>query len=657
MQKSRLASAAVICFVVLSVPGIGRAEADWDPISEDEKSMNINPMDPGSGAVVLFKRGEVRVEERTSNFWLTTMETYVRIKVFNESGLDAANISFDTNKYLRFNKVDGRTILPSGQIVPLDTTKVFRTTAYESGSGTRIQKTSFALPAAEPGAILEYRLLQTADGFYPPPWFFDTPALGTLRSSLSVLVGPRLALAQFPMDTNRNKIEAKHTRLAAGTQFNYAVKELLPIREEPYAIPFADQACVLLFSPYEVLFSDQVFPIIQKWNDVAKLLNEWYKQSLKKSKEAENRATELAGKIADARQRAETIYRFIQQNVASTEVRGVGIIRAPDEVLADKRGDPDEINSLFVTMLREVKIDADPVLVAARDAQSLTGKFPNLVQFTGMLTRIRLGNSKGSKEGTIVVYADPADPAAAFGELAWYHQGVVGVAINGDKAEDAMIPVYSAESNTIETRLDAELKADGSVESRLESSYQGADAQSIRRHFQDEAADKIEQKIIDYLDMGLPESEFSNIEYPEFKDTDKPVVLKAELHFQLLDESGPGQLLLNPWVADRQYTPAFTSTERKSAVRFDFLKTRISTSTWRLPEGITVEELPKEVNIKSDLGEFSRACTEKDEVVSCKRKFVLNKMILQNMGEYRDAKQFFEQVAKDDQEVILLTME
>jgi hypothetical protein len=520
-----------------------------------------------------------------------------------------------------------------------------------------VLKTSFALPAAEPGAILEYRMTQTSDWFYPPPWFFDTQGLGTLHSTLSVMVGPRLALAQFRMDTARNKIEVKQTRIATGTQFDYDVKNLPPIRNEPYSMPFADQACVVLFSPYEVAFGGDVYPILQKWNDVAKSFDEWYKESLKKSKEAKSKAKELGAKLTDERARAEAIYHFIQQNVASTELRGVGVIRAADEVLADKRGDPDEINGLYVTMLREVKIDADPVLVAARDAQSLNGKFPNLVQFTGMVTRIRLKGVKDPKDATGVIIADPADPAAPFGEMAWYNQGILGVAVNGGKAEEAVIPVYPAETNVVQTQLTSELHPDGAVEARLETSFQGADAQSVRRRFHEEPADRIEQEIMDYLDMGLPESEFSEIEHPDFKDTGKPVVLKAALRYRLIDESGPGQLLLNPWVAARSYTPMFTAMERQSAVRFDFPKTRISTSTWRLPQGVSVEELPEEVSITSDLGEFSRSCEEQDGAVVCNRKFVLQKMELMNTTDYQDAKQFFEQVARHDQEVILLNIE
>jgi hypothetical protein len=656
---TRPAVTLLVALVCLSASHIAVAAVEWVPVSEAEKSMEANPLDPGAGAVVLFKRGEMRLDERTAGFWLTTIETYVRIKVFNESGLKAADVSFEASRYRRFKGVEGRTILPDGKVIPLDATKVFSGKSYETGSGAVYMKTSFALPGVEPGAILEYRITQTSDGFFPPVWYFDTEELGTLESTLSVLVAPRLALAQYRMDTAFAKIDAKQTRVANGNRFDYVVRNLQPIKSEPFSIPFADQACVMLFSPFEVAFGNDSYPMLQKWNDVAREYDSWYKESLKKSKSTKDKAKEIAAKFTDEREKAQAIYNFIQQTIASTEFSGVGYIRPPDEVLADKRGDPDEINAMYITMLREVKIDADPVLIASRNKMSLNPQFPNMVQFTGLTTRIRLKNapSKDPKDPNSYVISDPSDPAVPFGEVAWYNQGILGVAVNGSKAENAAIPLLAAENNAIETKLVSELLDDGAVEAKIESLFRGADARRFRRRFQDEPADKLEQALWDFLDMGLPESEFSETIHSDFKDTTKPATLATSLRYQLLDESEPGQLLLNPWLADRGNTPEFTATERKSAVRFDFPKTRITSSTWHLPENMTVEELPKDVSIKSDLGEFSRSCAEKDGDVVCERKFVLSKLDLQNFAEYMQAKQLFEQVAKHDQEVIVLNME
>lgn len=636
-----------------------RAALDWVPVTEAEKALEESPLDPGAGAVVLFKRGEMKVEERSAGFWITTIETYVRIKIFNESGLDAANVSFEASRYRRFKSAEGRTILPDGRVVPLDSSQVFTGKSYETGSGAVFMKTSFALPAAEPGAILEYRYLQAADGFFPPPWYFDTEELGTLESTLSVLVGPRLVLAQLRLDTDFAKIDSRNSRVANGTRFDYVVRNLQPIKSEPYAMPFADQACVMLFSPFEVAFGNDSYPMLQKWNDVAREFDSWYKESLKKSKNVKEKARELAGKITDEREKAVAIYNFVQQNIQSTEFAGVGYIRPLDEVLTGKRGDPDEINAIYITMLREVKIDADPVLVASRNKMMLNPQLPNLVQFTGMTTRIRLKSMAGKdpQDPASYLVADPSDPAVAFGEVAWYNQGILGVAVNGGKAENAVIPVRPATENLIETKLVSELGQDGSVEARIESTFAGADARGFRRQFLDEPADKLEQALWDFLDMGLPESEFSGTTHSDFRDTTKPATLASSLRYQLLDDTAPGQLLLNPWLADRGNTPQFTATERKSAVRFDFPKTRVTTSTWRLPENAAVEELPSLVNLRTPLGQFTRSCEEREGEIVCQRSFVLAQVQLQSLAEYMQAKEFFEQVARHDQEVIVVNLE
>jgi hypothetical protein len=73
--------------------------------------------------------------------------TYTRIKILTDAGRDAANVELEAPKYLRYTKIEGRTILPSGQIIPLDTSKVFHGVAYRSGSFAMLT-TSFAFSSA-----------------------------------------------------------------------------------------------------------------------------------------------------------------------------------------------------------------------------------------------------------------------------------------------------------------------------------------------------------------------------------------------------------------------------------------------------------------------------------------------------------------------------
>ena len=251
---SRKAFCHLLIFMALLFQVPRAAAFDWDPVTDAEKSMKSNPLDPGAGAVVLFKRGQIDVIEKSSLFWTTRTQTYVRIKIFNDAGRDAGNVSVEATKFVRISKIEGRTILPSGEIIPLDSSKVFRGTAYTEGKNFAILESSFTFPSVQPGAIIEYQIEENEDWFYPTPWIFDTRELGTLQSSLKVTIGPRLAMAQFPLETTTNKISISHNETVKGTQFDFSVKNLRPILSEPFSLPYRDLATMIIFTPSQLGF-------------------------------------------------------------------------------------------------------------------------------------------------------------------------------------------------------------------------------------------------------------------------------------------------------------------------------------------------------------------------------------------------------------------
>ncbi len=253
MRCRALSCLVVFATIFFQVP---RAAAfDWDPVTDAEKSMKSNPIDPGAGAVVLFKRGQIDVIEKSSLFWTTRIQTYVRIKVFNDAGREPANVSVEDTKFVRISKVEGRTILPSGEIIPLDTSKVFRGTAYTEGK-------NFAMLAIQlhfsvrcsPERSSSIRSRRTRIGFILRPGFSIRAELGTLQSSLKVTIGPRLAMAQFPLETTINKISVSQSDTVKGSQSEFSVKNLRPIVSEPFSLPFRDQATMIIFTPRQLAF-------------------------------------------------------------------------------------------------------------------------------------------------------------------------------------------------------------------------------------------------------------------------------------------------------------------------------------------------------------------------------------------------------------------
>ncbi len=105
----------IIVFLMLSVY-VPRAGAfDWAEVTDAEKSMKSNPLDPGAGAVVLFKRGQIQVLEKQSLFWTTRILTYTRIKIFNDAGREYANVSVDAPKEVRMSKIEAARFLHRGK--------------------------------------------------------------------------------------------------------------------------------------------------------------------------------------------------------------------------------------------------------------------------------------------------------------------------------------------------------------------------------------------------------------------------------------------------------------------------------------------------------------------------------------------------------------
>ncbi len=622
------------------------AAFDWDPISDAEKAMPSSPLDPGAGAVVLFKRGNVEVLERSSLFWTIRMQTYVRIKVFNEAGRDRANVAVTHEKSFRLSKVEGRTILPSGEIIPLDSSKVFQGVVYQEGRHFALLSTNFTLPSVVPGSIIEYQTEEYVDGFFPPSWIFDTYGVGTLQSNLRVLIGPRLGMSQFPLDTTQSKIEFTKGQTVQGTQFDFTTKNLRPIQSEPFSPAFRDQATLVLFTPTQLGFGGDIYPIITKWDDVAEEVKREMDNMEKSDKDVRNKAKELADKISDPQKKAQAIYSFLQHNITSSDLGGVGPRGQVDEILKAKRADPDEINVLFVDMLREEKIDADVVLLATQNWETLVRGFPNFSQFSRLITRMNF------KSG--VVFADPADAASPFGELPWYERGIMGLAVKGSKIQEAMIPAGTEDDNVSIAKSTIQVAKDWTLEGDQEVDLKGAEAIEFRADLMDEAPEKLETRLTDYFSHGISDTEVSKVLHPDLRDSSQPFIIKAHLKATLTNEIGQGGLLLNPWLGDQYERPLFKTTARHSAVRFDNPEKRTMTTTWQLAPQIKVEQLPKEVKVDNDLGGFSHSCTQSENTVTCTRTYYLKKMLLRTNIEYLNAKKFFDDIAKQDQEVVVL---
>lgn len=131
--------------------------ADWRPVSPGELALKHSKIDPEADAEALFREVRVLNEAATYGYPENVITEYVRLKIFTDRGKD----KYGTVEIPYWGKnligdVAGRTIKPDGTIVELGKDAVFRKTVVK-GNGVSVKVVAFAMPAVEPGCIIEYR--------------------------------------------------------------------------------------------------------------------------------------------------------------------------------------------------------------------------------------------------------------------------------------------------------------------------------------------------------------------------------------------------------------------------------------------------------------------------------------------------------------------
>src|SRR5262249_37415816 len=125
----------------------------------------------------------------------TVINHYLRIKIFNERGKDSqSKIDIPYGPDVEIKDLAARTIKPDGSIVEVQKKEIFDRTIVKQG-GQKIRAKSFAMPAVEPGSIIEYRYREVRNNsfsFYERLDFQRDIPVQSVKYSMMPLIIPGL---------------------------------------------------------------------------------------------------------------------------------------------------------------------------------------------------------------------------------------------------------------------------------------------------------------------------------------------------------------------------------------------------------------------------------------------------------------------------------
>ncbi|MEI8098411.1 MAG: DUF3857 domain-containing protein [Sediminibacterium sp.] len=635
-------------------------------ISPADFEVNSPLIDSNTNAIVLADIGNSVFVGNNNNWFSLEFRRHKRIKILNNKGFDAANLSIylysQSSDVEKLEEIKAQTYnLENNTVV---TTKLSTKDIFEEKVKKNLIKKKFTFPAVKAGSIIEVEYMIKSDflfnlqswefqGEYPCIWSEYNLALPDFFNYVTLSQG------YLPFDIN-NKTSGNASfkvRDATGNANNeytfradvqnnkWVVKNAVAMKEENFTSTIANHISKIEFQLSEYRFPNEpVQPVMQSWTKVADKmmsnpdfglaftrLNDWLSDDLKKIKTGTNSQEELAKKI----------YEFIRDNFTSTGDYGLYLSDNTNlkDILKRKSGKACELNLLLLAMLHYENIKCTPVLMSLRERGKAHTFYPLMDRFNYLVVQVEIDRS--------VFYLDASKAMLGFKQLptSCYN----GVAWSISKTEQE--PIYFNSDSLIENKRTSVL-----LYSEKPGELAGTYSTVLGNNGSINFREKIHNSNINSLSNEISKTitgdiKISNLTIDSLNQYDYPVTVKYDLKMNTESDI----IYINPLFGEAIQKNPFTSTKRNYPIEMPFTKNEVFLLNMPIPEGYQVEEMPKSVRYKlnEDEGLFEYMIANQDGRIQIRSKIILNKANF-SMEDYDSLREFYAFVIKHQSEQIVL---
>ena len=654
---------ALVALSILTMHVAAHAD-DWPPITPEDLSMKTLPEQPGASAVVLLR-------EETTDDPHNHRTVYMRIKVLTEPGRKYADVEIPySRRHFTTYDVSGRTIHSDGSIIPF-TGKPFDKVivrSKERGKEERYQVKSFTLPDVQVGSILDFRYHQSYNdhSFYAPEWEVQTdlfqkkvtfkfiPYAGLLQLAHD-RVGSGVAWTFYlPNGAHPVEHEIVHSGSTSSRTANgYIDLQIIntpPLIREPYMPPVAALRYRVNFY-YMVGAKQDEF-----WKDEGKFWSKDVENFLGRKNGVAEAVVQTVGDADSPEDKARKIYAFVSkldnwsyQPRAEQEERVLGIKadRGVEDVLRQHGGSHDDLNRVFVAMLRAAAIPAWLMWVPSRDREIFSPEFLSTRQ---LVAEIAIAQLNGKE-----VFLDPGTKFCPYGLIDWRYSGVRGLRQREGKAtEIAQSDLPDYKQAMIQRLARVQLTPDGKAEGTVKVGFYGQEAIERRREGGKTDAEGKKKLLEDEVKRWLPaDGDVTLTNTPDWDATEGHLATEFKISCPLA--VGAGKRWIVPvHLFQVNEKPRFSASERVNAIYLDYLSREMDEVHVTLPTDLEVESLPPNDDVRLDYALYRTI--QKQE--SGKAVVAIRDLAIGGFAfppeKYKEIKGFFDKVkAGDDQPIVV----
>jgi hypothetical protein len=228
-------------------------------------------------------------------------------------------------------------------------------------------------------------------------------------------------------------------------------------------------------------------------------------------------------------------------------------------------------------MLREAGIKADPLIISTVNNGLINLVSPNVTNMNFVLAALEM-------EGKLHIY-DATSKQSSLDEIPIQNWNQYGLLVTKTKGQ--LIQMTNTKTSNTYLTAEAKINGDGSISGTYSDRDTGAFAMLAKDKY-DENAEKYKKAYKDNYAVDFTGVESKILENGEFESTMK------FSSTSLIDRVGK-KMIINPMLFLWKNANEFDQTEaRKYTIDFGAPITRVKKVILEIPEGYTIEELPKE---------------------------------------------------------------
>jgi Transglutaminase-like superfamily/Domain of Unknown Function with PDB structure (DUF3857) len=627
---------------------------EWDKISSDDLKMKYWATDSTAEAAVLGDFGQILMGELITNYNGFFFTRHVRIKIFNKSAFERANIrvvyrSKDDYEYVV--KIKAQTILPNGKRIPVESKSIFKEKLNEFMS---VQK--FTFPGVTEGAVLEYELeLGSQRLFELREWEFqhDIPIR---YSFLKMNLESRFAYTYlYHGKDNIKTTETEYTNQngstyssdGSRTRFSFYAVDLPALKKEAFVTTLDNYVTKINFQLVEYLnMQGAKIKVIQTWEKtVSELLDDdnFGKYYLKKSKYEDvwEKMKNIISPTDSAMQKINKIYDWVNENIEWNEELWYYGTKSPNDIFKNRKGNSADINFMLIALLREAGLDANPVLLSTRENGIPFKDYPFLTQYNHIIAHVDL-NGK-------MLFMDCGNrhrPPGIIRVSALNNQGYL-IKKKDYKWIDIVAPI-----STQTSIANVELTEEGKLKGTITYQFKGNMAAEKRL---ETGGDETGNQLKNAIAKRLPDWSIDSVGFKNLKDSREPLQETLNLSINNVGQVNDDFIYLKPTLQSGWEKNPFKMPKRFYPVEFPYPTNEQFVLNLKIPKGYKVEEMPKPINLTMppDDGRFQYLITEKDNKINLVVKISLKKTVFFTES-YDYLKRFFDDIAaKLDEQIVL----